>query len=356
MDIKILNSILYNELMPWMFDSSFEKSIRLAIKRNGDKQPLNETEIVLHLQQLLVNYPTLIKWLSDNKKYSNDTLVHHRFTIAFSDYSTPITKFYSKIISLEALRIYNAFHRHISKYQKQLDINYQTNSALRNIKALAIDVVKELKSRNLTEAPNEVSELTHFVLYLLRQHLTILFFDIQELSKENLTTTISIEDYYLLDLGLPKHFIKELSKSEHTNTQEVISIAKSDNKAFSFGFKGDVEKLKNLIKILCVHKNLLEETITKQEDFIALLTTKNITEKKYKIQIGCNSNLFTYIVDSLKRTLPKFSYSNIERCRYFYTDNGKPIKASLFSNSKSNNPIPVSLKEYIDNIFKENGM
>ena len=176
------------------------------------------------------------------------------------------------------------------------------------------------------------------------------------MNKENLTTTISIEDYYLLDLGLPKHFIKELSKSEHTNTQEVISIAKSDNKAFSFGFKGDVEKLKNLIKILCVHKNLLEETITKQEDFIALLTTKNITEKKYKIQIGCNSNLFTYIVDSLKRTLPKFSYSNIERCRYFYTDNGKPIKASLFSNSKSNNPIPVSLKEYIDNIFKENGM
>ena len=122
MDIKILYSILYNELMPWLFDSSFEKSIQLAIKRNGDKQPLNETEIILQLQQLLVNYPTLVRWLSDNKKNSNDTLVHHKFSIAFSEYSTPITKFYSKIISIETLRIYNAFHRHISKYQKPLDI------------------------------------------------------------------------------------------------------------------------------------------------------------------------------------------------------------------------------------------
>lgn len=356
MDIKILNSILYNELMPWLFDSTFEKSIQLAIKRNGDKQPLNETEIILQLQQLLVNYPTLVRWLADNKKNSKDSLVHRKFSIAFSEYSTPITKFYTKVIRLETLRIYNAFYRHISKYQKPLDINYQTSMALKNIKVLDIEVVKELKFRNYAEAPNEVSDLTHFVLYFLRQHLTILFFDIQELSKRNLTTITSIEDYYLLDLGLPKHFIKELVKLGNSDEKEVTSIAQSDNKPFSFGFKGEKDKLKNLVKILCLYKNLLEESITTQEEFLTLLTTKNINDKKYKIQIGCNSNLFTYIVDALKKTHPKFTYSNIERCGYFYTDNGKPIKASLFSNSKSNNPLASSIKEEIDKIFKENDM
>ena len=224
MDIKILNSILYNELIPWLFNSTFEKPILLAIKKQGEQKPVSESEIVFQLKQLLTNYPTLVKWLSDDKKQSNGVLIEHKFSIAFSDYSTPIAKFYSKVISLETLRIYNAFNGHISKCQKPLDINYQTNSALRNIKALAIDVVKELKSRNLTEAPNEVSELTHFVLYFLRHHLTILFFDIQELSKENLTTTISIEDYYLLDLGLPKYFIKELSKSENTISKKLFQL------------------------------------------------------------------------------------------------------------------------------------
>lgn len=342
--------------MPWMFDNSFEKSIGLAIKKIGDKEPLSETEIVLQLQQLLVNYPTLIKWLSDPKKRSDNRLDDHQFSIAFPDYSTPVTKFYSKIIGLETLRIYNAFYRHISKYQKPLDINYQTSVALKNIKVLAIEVVKELKLKDYTEAPNEASALTHFVLYFLRQHLTILFFDIQELSKQNLTNTISIEDYYLLDLALPKNYIKEVVKNKNSDQIEVTSIAQSDNKPFSFGFKGEASKLKNLIKILCLYKNLLEESITTQEDFFALLTTKNINDKKYKVQIGCNSNLFTYVVDSLRRTLPKFTYSNIERCKYFYTDNAKPIKASLFSNSKSNNPLPSPLKEDIDKIFKENDM
>jgi hypothetical protein len=112
----------------------------------------------------------------------------------------------------------------------------------------------------------------------------------------------------------------------------------------------------NLVKILCIYKNLLDESVTSQDDFTKLLLTKNISDKVYNIQIGCETNLFQYIVDKLKITSPKFTYANIGRCNYFKTKNGNPIQASLLSNSKSNNPLPKKTKEEIDKIFKENDM
>ncbi|MBK9801113.1 MAG: hypothetical protein IPP56_15795 [Bacteroidetes bacterium] len=78
----------------------------------------------------------------------------------------------------------------------------------KNIKALTVNTVKEIKERGFEEAPTEQSTLPHFVLQLLRQHLTILFFDIQELSKASIDSPTGIEDFYLLDLNLPKAQIK----------------------------------------------------------------------------------------------------------------------------------------------------
>jgi hypothetical protein len=356
MEIKILNSILFKELMPWVFNTSNLKPINEKLKKIANKEATTEAELIQQLQILVADYPELTKWLTKQLPKATGTIKNHCFAIDFTEFSNAITKFYDKLISLETLRVYNAFNTKIQQYKNKIDIVYHTTIALKNVRALAINTVKEIKAKGFEAAPTDESQLAHFVLQLLRQHLIILFFDIQALRKSYLENEISIEDFYLLDLELPKSFLKELKQLQSNTSEEVKSIAQSNNKPFNFGFKGDEAKLKNLILVLCVHKNLLDQDITKQSDLFELFTTKNITDKHYKIQFGCNTNLVTYIVDSFKRTLPKLSYSNIERSGYFFTDNGTPIKGSLFSNSKSNNQLPKKAKEEIDKIFKENDM
>ncbi|MBL0200965.1 MAG: hypothetical protein IPP81_12785 [Chitinophagaceae bacterium] len=116
-----------------------------------------------------------------------------------------------------------------------MDIVYHTTIALKNIKALTVNTVKEIKERGFEEAPTEQSTLPHFVLQLLRQHLTILFFDIQELSKDSIDSPTSIEDFYLLDLNLPKALIQELKPL----TLRIL-ISK-DKRVLNFGFEDNFE-------------------------------------------------------------------------------------------------------------------
>ncbi len=356
MEIKILNSILFKELMPWVFNTTNLKPINEKLKKIGSKEATTEAELIQQLQIIVADYPELSNWLTKQLPKATGSLKNHCFAIEFSEFTNATTKFYHKIISLETLRVYNTFCTKIQKYKNKVDIIFHTTNALKNIKALAINTVKEIKAKGFVEVPTEQSELSHFVLQLLRQKLIILFFDIQELSKASLENTTSIEDFYLLDLELPKNYLKELKQLEDVPIEEIKSIAQSNNKPFNFGFKGDEAKLKNLILVLCVHKNLLDQATTKQGDLLELFTTKNIADKHYNIQFGCNTNLVTYIIDCFKRTLPKLSYSNIERSGYFFTDNGTPIKGSLLSNSKSNNQLSKQTKEEIDKIFKENDM
>jgi hypothetical protein len=247
MEIKILNSILFKELMPWTFQVKGIKAINEKIKKAGSKAPLTDTELIQQLQVLIADYPDLSKWLTKQKGSNTTTLKHHCFAIDFPTYSDAVSKFYNAIISLETLRVYNAFNSKMQKYSKKVDIVYNTTIALKNIKALTINTVKEIKERGFEEAPTEQSSLPHFVLQLLRQHLTILFFDIQELSKASIDNPTSIEDFYLLDLVLPKVLITELSKVEIETEKAEKSITKEK---LSFGFKGNEAKLKSVISSL----------------------------------------------------------------------------------------------------------
>lgn len=214
MEIKILNSILFKELMPWTFDAKGTKAINEKIKKVGSKEPTTEAELVQQLQILLADYSDLSKWLTKQNTKGTSTLKNHCYAIDFPTYNDAVSKFYDAVISLETLRVYNAFNTKMQKYSKKVDIVYHTTIALKNIKALTVNTVKEIKERGFEEAPTEQSSLPHFVLQLLRQHLTILFFDIQELSKASIDSPTSIEDFYLLDLNLPKAQISELQKVE----------------------------------------------------------------------------------------------------------------------------------------------
>lgn len=355
MEIKILDSILHGELKPWKLDTSSTKHFTELVRAAKAVSPTTNGELQKQLTSLLADYPTLKKWL-DTAPTTSTALQPLVFKSELPACTNPPTHFYAAVISAETLRVYNSFMQQSVNWNTTIDIPFHTIRLLNSVKVLSQQTVAELQERGFTTVPDEQSSFIHFALYYLQHSLIQLYFSIQKVFENNLPQVTTLEDFYSLDLNLPRGRIIELKKPAIVPEKEITSIAQSDNKPFSFGFKGDETKLRNLISVLCNHKNLLDESITKPDDFIKLLTTKNINDKEYKIQIGCETNLFQYIADKLKTTLPKFTYANIEKCNYFFTKNGKPVRASLLSNSKSNNPVSKQTKEEINKFFKENNM
>lgn len=199
--------------MPWAFDTGNTKSITEKLKKAGSKEPAFESELIQQLKTLLVDYPDLVKWLDKQNTQSPNPLVTHYFIAAFPAYTNNTSKFYSLIISKEALRILNAFVARSKKWSNKVDVIYQTNLLLKSIKALAQQTVKEMEARGLQDAPTEQSDLVHFVLHLLLQQLIVLYFDVQEHAKNSLDTIISLEDFYLSELNLPLSAIQPLQKN-----------------------------------------------------------------------------------------------------------------------------------------------
>ena len=347
MEIKILNSILFKELMPWTFDAKGTKAINEKIKKVGSKEPTTEAELVQQLQILLADYSDLSKWLTKQNTKGTSTLKNHCYAIDFPAYSDAVSKFYNAVINLETLRVYNAFNTKMQKYSKKVDIVYHTTIALKNIKALTVNTVKEIKERGFEEAPTEQSSLPHFVLQLLRQHLTILFFDIQELSIASIDSPTSIEDFYLLDLNLPKAQINELQKVEIETEKAEKPTTKEK---LSFGFKGTEAKLKSTITSLVNQVELLNEQKCTAEHLVTILTSKALTIKMHKVYFGCETVQVIYIFDKLKDYFNKSIPQTIEASNLFYTKGNKLFKAQNFYSNKIDNP---KNQPTIDNILKQ---
>ncbi len=352
MNSKILNSILNGELKPWLISFDDERILKEIIQQVKNKPNENTLQVKANLNALLKPFAALLKGLEFP---TMEQLQPLGFS---SNLPTPVTlinHFYKAIIDAELARYFNAtIHNPLIK-DKELDVPYQIgHQSLKGIAGLCNQANNEIIERCFEINNTAISDTTHFALTYLRNSLLTLYFAIQEPFKEHLTTIYSSFDDYALYCLDNANFDISILKIEVQ--EEIVSIAQSNNKPFNFGFKGDEIKLKNLIKILCIYKNLLDESVTEQVEFCQLLLTKNISDKDYNIQIGCETNLFQYIVEKLKVTSPKFTYANIGRCNYFKTKNGNPIQASLLSNSKSNNPLPKKTREEIDKIFKENDM
>ncbi len=347
MEVKILNSILFKELMPWAFDAKGIKAINEKIKKVGSKAPTTEAELLQQLQILLADYTDLSKWLTKQNTKNASTLKNHCYAIDFPTYGNAISKFYNLVISLETLRVYNAFNNKIQKYSKKIDIVYHTTSILKNLKALTINTVKEIKEKGFEEAPTEQSVLSHFVLQLLRQHLTVLFFDIQELSKASLNSITSIEDFYLLDLVLPKAQINELykveietEKAEKTTTKEKLT----------FGFTGTEAKLKSVITQLVNQVQFLNEDKCTADHLVTILTSKALTNKMHKIYFGCETVQLRHIIDKLTASFNNLTPTAIEKSALFYTKTNKPLKAQNLYSNKIEHP---KNELTIDNILKQ---
>ena len=142
--------------------------------------------------------------------------------------------------------------------------------------------------------------------------------------------------------------------THHSEQFKIVTSEKSNNKKtfrkkFSFGFIGDLSKLKVVLSQLALKIDLLNEQSNTIDELLNILTSKNFNPGSIQINLGCETAQFRYVVDGLKIAFSNLKLTTIERSNIFYSKTGTPITAQNLSSSKIDNP---KTKDLVDNILK----
>jgi len=350
MEVKILDSILHGSLKPWKIDTANSRRFIGLVKAAKATTPMTNAELIKQLIELLSDFPAAKKLISDESK--NSSIIQPLlFDIELPRYKDAVTNFYYLIITGETLRSYNTFLHQSESWTDLIDIRYQVGKTLTNIRVLAKQTGIELIEQGYLTAPDSQSEVTHFALYYLKNSLIQLYFSIQEHFKSSLESTISLEDFYLLDLeesNLNMIEIKPAAKSTGSGTGVEIP----DQDRIWFGFRDDLTKLTTVVKQLCYQIELLNEDVSSPEDLLKAFTSENLTSGCIKIQLGCETKHFRYCIDKFKPYFNSLTLSNIEKSMIFYSQRDTLITANNLSASNSKNKLEPKEKGTIDKIFK----
>lgn len=348
MNTKILDSILHGELKPWKIDTTNLQHLSTLIKAAKAFQADTKVDLLNKLTALLVDYPTLLSAL---KEKSNDKTIQLRqllYAVELPSYKDIITQFYYLLITTESQRYYDETLSQSLKWDDAIDVQYQTSKILKTLTVLTKQTFEELTERNYILSPNEQSDSMHFALYYLKHTLIQLFFSVQEFFKDQLEQTVTIEDFYMLELHeQPSAILPLVLIGERT---EPSITKKSKSQKLSFGFHGKKDKLQYVINQLCAQIDLLKEEVSPADILIELLLSKDVKPGSTKIYLDCDNKNFRHVVECCKPYFSSLSYINIEHSKLFYSKGGTLLKANNFSKAKSFDP---KEKATIDNIFKQ---
>lgn len=351
MSLKILHSIIFNELRPWIEERSNPKIFAEKIKKVGTILPVNIGELTNQLKILVAEYPGMATWLDKQNTNSETTFTKLYYVTDLPAFSDIRSKFYSLIISKETDRIFNTFLAKSKSWSNHIDINYHSNNLLKSIKTLIKQTIEEIEDRGFAEAADSNTDIIYFVLHYLKHSLVILYFSIQAINEEHLEQVISHEDFYLLELGQPNtSTTQEIHCVKASPT--INSNLNSNQSKFSFGFIGEEKNLKTVITELSNELDLVDRDVAGPEELIKLLTSKNIRSSNIKIKLGCETTMFRYILDRLKLRFTNLTFVSIENSGLFYSKKNNKIKATNLSVSKVVNP---KNKDLLDEILNKLG-
>lgn len=350
MEIKILDSFIHGALKPWKLDTSNTRHFKEIVKA-AKALPLDtDKDLYSQIHLLLTNLPDLQNVLS-HEPASNTPIQQLLFKSDLPKYTNTVTHYYYLLITSETLRCYNIMLQQSQGWSALVDIRYQVGKALTDIRVLAKQTSVELNEQGFTSIPDEQSSDTHLALYYLKHNLIALYFSIQECFKTDLKQTITLEDFYLLDLEEPLSNLVQLYLVNNTveNGKSTADNSTTQDK-LSFGFTGDKDRLKAAIIQLCQKIDLLMDGKTSSDELFTLLTSRDLEANTTKIYLGCETTQFRYIIDKIALQFTNLTLKGIEKTKAFYSKKGTLITAQNLSAGKVDNP---KEKGTIDNILKQ---
>lgn len=352
MEVKVLDSIIHGALKPWKMDTANTRRLTELVKSAKTVSPKNNADLLTQLTSLLSDYPDLQKTVETETARDNTALKQPHFSIELPVPNDALTRFYYLLIAADSSRVFNTVLQESADWSELVDIRYQVNKTLTNIRVLAKQTASELIEQGFTNTSDEKRNHIHNTLYFLKHSLVALYFNVQEAFKNNLKQVTTIEDFYILDLQEPLSNMLPLIPVERPAESETDDTTETTQDKIHFGFKDDVGKLRTVINQLCFQIEYLNEDVTEADDLIKVLTAKSILPGSVKIQIGCETKHFRYTIDKFQPYFNSLTLANIAKSKLFYSKKDTLITANNLSASNSKSKIDPKEKATIDKIFK----
>jgi len=230
MELRIFNSILFNELRPWQPENLVDSNFIEKLREVDDSIPDSAKDLYTRLNILLSNHPRLLdfteSYLAQNQPLSPSIFLNEsRLT------SNAPAEFYQKLIKLESIRALNNYCTAIGETTVVIDKQYRAKIAWTNIRYIIVNAHDILNNQFnyvlVGGGTNENSNARRLlfnsvsVLSMLKLHCLKLFFEIQTIYKEYLTTIETPEHFFRYVLKQDTHYDPELEYSSYYYERQV---------------------------------------------------------------------------------------------------------------------------------------
>jgi len=354
MTISILNDICYGRLKPWTIDFSDMSKLSQKVKVASKVKVESPLDLNKKLLALLSEHDEY-QQLKTEPIFTQIIPIH--FTFHDENGHNLQTVFYKGLIDTEALRFYNEVLANPYIQDLALDVEYQIGrKVLDALKDLICKTKEEIENQESSQNTKDSDDTSLFVMRHLHKTLLALYFSIQSKYAAYLTDIYeSIEEFYLLvfnESNLDFYLLETTDFIGQPTSNTKPSLPKRiPDKKLSFGFNGDQQKLKSIIKLLCVHYSFLNESLCTQEEFVAIMTSKDLLTSKQEVHLSCPTNQFTATIEHFKKIAPKFNYANIHKFGNFYSQDGTLLNQKLLSNTEKQSKLSEEIKTKIASFF-----
>jgi hypothetical protein len=331
MNLAILDGILHGALKPAFIGKLDPKTLAGFIRLAKSFKPSKLNDLCGQQAALLHHFPNLS---SQIEEYPALPIEQLPFESQIPEPQTLLNQFFRLLISNEIVLRYNSIVHASVNWKHPIDQEYQVTKALRDLKVLAQQAKEEYnEASGLPEHSGQPSLYPYLVLKLQAINL---YFSLQETFRSFLSSTISLEDFYTLELlESTQNIIALLPNSE---LSKPFVKGKSKPETITIGFNGDKVKLNSVLFQLCRHINLLDQSQCTLNHLMDFFTTKKVTPGQFKIYLGCETVQFRFVLDCLNSYFSNFSIASIEKAETFYSKNGKLLTAQNIYSSRKETP------------------
>ncbi|MCR9065180.1 MAG: hypothetical protein NXI00_14505 [Cytophagales bacterium] len=197
MELRIFNQILFGSLKPWNFKIQNQRD--WAENFNKARQASENYSLSLKdaFDILLKEYPNVYSGIE------NEIPEHISLSpLFYSENLSPVSledQFYELLINLEVKRVLNTFNEFSEGFSIDIDGIFQVEKFLTNLKSCLVQT-----HENLSEVEDfDNKELSEKVLNFMFHRLLILFFDTQIRYHHYNRSPLSLQDFYIQELGTP---------------------------------------------------------------------------------------------------------------------------------------------------------
>lgn len=343
MELTIFKSIIYGELKPWNSNAVNEKFYRENLSPSFMKPTLNINEYYKALKELHKDKPYLFKedgleiYLAQPDTNISHEILNPLVEVSLANPITTTQKFYHYLLYNEASRLTDRVFKCMNKNIQEIQKKEIIQNVVKSCKDLLFCIGTDQQYFQKTELKEYVVPqlITNIIRFLKETEIVYP----QYIS--NLSSTKDELYGELLQQPIPDTNIDKTTPEFHTIKNILLGIdnykVEKDTR-FSFGFNGDPANLKSVLLALNRNVELLNDEKTSVEQFISVLTSKDLKRGAPQIQIGCETTQFSYIISKLEQHFSNFNPTTIEQSNLFFSKKGTVLKRNNLYKNKNNFP------------------